>query len=240
MNDDTQQPNPKQLDPDYPQRLQEAVEKHFADKGLPPERLLQLVEFGCRLAEASQEINLTRILEPEDMAVRHFLDTFQLIQLLHKTRGPVLDIGTGGGVPGFPLAIMRRDLHIVMIDGTAKKIHCLRDWIKAMGLRNAEARHARAEIHLKAYHYPVAITRAAVKPAAMLELLQTTGPSVEQLIFMEGAAGKGRAKQVLPAARRAGYKLDMALPYRLPGLDRERFLIVFKKQLKAGFRLKKR
>ena len=160
-------------------------------------------------------------------AVRHFLDTFQLIPLLEGITGPVLDAGTGGGIPGLPLAIFRPDLEVVMIDGTAKKIVYVREWAKALGLEKAGAHHARVENHLKTFGYDALICRAAVKPATMMEILNTTGPCVKDLIFMEGAKGKETARKIAPLARSAGYALAAITSYRLPGLERERYLVTF-------------
>ncbi|MHC4945201.1 MAG: 16S rRNA (guanine(527)-N(7))-methyltransferase RsmG [Planctomycetota bacterium] len=188
------------------------------------------MKFGAWLAEASLTINLTRILDPEDMAVRHFLDSYQLLKVLKKVKDPVLDAGCGGGVPGIPLAIFRRDIRVVMVDGTAKKIRYVKEWIEALKLQNASAFAERAEEHLRKKRYHAIISRAAVKPESMFEILGSTGPVASRLIFMEGAAGKEKARQLRSQAKQAKYVFDLALPYRLPGLDKERFLICFKRR----------
>ena len=114
-----------------------------------------------------------------------------------------------------------------MIDGTDKKVRFVREVIGELGLDNTEVLHARAEEHLKGHTYQTAITRAAVKPQTMFELLETTGPAVKRIVFMEGARGKEHARDVIKPARSAGYEFGMAMPYRLPGLDKERYLLCF-------------
>ena len=213
--------------PAFQSALEAAIITAFGQGLLDPVQVKRLTAFGTWLAEASGSVNLTRILDPEGMAVRHFLDTFQLIPLLEGIPGPVLDVGTGGGIPGIPLAIFRPDLEVVMIDGTAKKIVYVREWAKALGLEKALAHHARAEVHLKTFRYEALISRAAVKSATMMEILIATGPCVKNLIFMEGAKGKETARNIAPLARRAGYALAAITPYRLPGLDKERYLVTF-------------
>jgi 16S rRNA (guanine527-N7)-methyltransferase len=215
----------------FSKRLMEAIIDLFTSPPLPRDRAELLVAFGVRLAEASRSINLTRILDPNDMAVRHFLDAYHLLTVLKGTRGPVLDVGCGGGVPGIPLAIFRKNLHLVLIDGTAKKIRYVAQWLEELRLKNAKALHARVEEHLKIHSYAAAITRAAVKPARLLEILSTTGPVVDRLIFMEGAKGEETARTVIPLAARVGYRFDLALPYRLPGMNRDRYLVCFKKSV---------
>ncbi|MFH2000369.1 MAG: 16S rRNA (guanine(527)-N(7))-methyltransferase RsmG [Planctomycetota bacterium] len=206
------------------------IEALFSPNSLPADRMQKLAAFGTALAETSQFINLTRILDPRDMAVRHFLDSCQLLQVLKNVSGPVCDIGTGGGIPGIPLAIFRRDLNVVMIDGTAKKIRFIQQCIQDLELKNASALAERAEEHLRSHRYHALINRAAIKPPALLEILAFTGPATERIIFMEGASGKEKVKSLRGPARRAGYTFDFAFPYRLPGLDNERYLICYKRR----------
>lgn len=209
--------------------LKASTEEVFKGLRLPADRVKKLVRFGVQLAAASTSTNLTRILDPRDMAVKHFLDSYQLIKVLKSVTGPVLDVGTGGGVPGVPLAIFRRDLNVVMIDGTEKKIRFVRQWIKELKLKNAQALHARLEEHLKDHGYHTLISRAAVKPAALFQMLQVIGPAVKHVVFMEGRNGTENARKVMPLARLAGYFFDLAYPYYLPGMDNERYLVCFKK-----------
>ena len=188
------------------------------------------MDYGVRLAAASSQVNLTRILDGRGMAVRHFLDTYHLLPVLKEVNGPVLDMGTGGGVPGLVLAILRKDLRVVMIDGTGKKVRFLQDWIMELKIKNATALHARVEEHLRRHRYAVGISRAAIKPAALMEYLMRTGPALKRIVFLEGSRGKEKAQEIMPLARKAGYAFDMAMPYQLPGLDRERYLVCFKRR----------
>lgn len=214
----------------YQETLTEEIVSIFSRSRLPLKRIQQLAAFGACLAETSQTLNLTRILEPRDMVIRHFLDSCQLLNVLKKVSGPICDVGTGGGIPGIPLAIFRRDLNVGMIDGRAKKIRFIEDCIQGLKLKNAFACAERAEDHLKKNKYHALLSRAALKPAAMMELLVTTGPAADKVIFMEGVKGKENIKKTQGIARKAGYVFDLAFPYRLPGLDNERFLICYKRR----------
>jgi len=183
----------------FAEKLARSLEGLFTAPPLPPDRIEKLIAFGARLSRVSREINLTRILDPEAMAVRHFLDSYQLLHVLRESRGPVVDIGSGGGVPGIPLAIFRPDLRVVLIDGTAKKVRYLADWIRELSLSNAAAFHARAEEFLRkkeAVSYAL-VTRAAVKPRSMMEILHYAGTVAEKLIFMEGEAGPETGRSVI-------------------------------------------
>jgi len=210
--------------------LREKVNEAFTPVGLPLDRVEELVTFGLELVDTSRSLNLTRILDPEGVAIRHFLDSTYLLPFLKNVKRPILDVGTGGGVPGMPLAIMRKDLRIVMLDCTRKKILFIKECIEKLGLKNARVAHEQMEEHLKSHKYHAALFRASIKPAAAMEKLTITGPSVNMLLFMEGSSGPQRAKAVRGQAKRAGYLFDKILPYKLPGMDKERYIVCFRKR----------
>lgn len=209
--------------------LEKEVMEVFKGVNLPQDRIRKLTRFGTLLVETSQTLNLTRILDPKGVAIRHFLDSSYLLPALKKVKGTVIDIGTGGGVPGIPLAIMRRDLKIVMLDGTKKKIDFINRAIQELDLKNARAVHGRMEEHLRYFQFGAGLFRASLKPEKTFEILQDTGQSLSKLVFMEGKNGPDRAKAVRQRAKRAGYKLDQIFPYRLPGMDNKRHIVCFKR-----------
>ena len=112
----------------------------------------------------NQKFNLTGIKERQDIWHKHFLDALTVLQALPANSKRVIDIGTGAGFPGVPLAIVRPDLSITVIDSTGKKIQFINHLIKELGLNNVEALHARAEelAHDKNHkgRYDVAFGRA--------------------------------------------------------------------------------
>jgi 16S rRNA (guanine527-N7)-methyltransferase len=112
------------------------------------EDLPRLGRFLAMLAHANEKMNLTAITEPDKMWERHILDSLTLMQVLSDVPegGRVLDIGTGGGLPGVPLAICMPHLSFTLLDGTAKKIQFLDEAIAALALTNAHAAQGRAEV----------------------------------------------------------------------------------------------
>lgn len=104
---------------------------------------------AAHLDQWNKKINLTAIKDPNDIALKHFIDSVALMPYIKKLnvkdRARILDIGSGGGFPGFCLKIANPDLDIVMIDSTLKKVNFLNDLIKTIGMENIEAKHIRAE-----------------------------------------------------------------------------------------------
>ena len=109
----------------------------------------QLVKFAAYyefLLEYNQKVNLTRITEPLDVAVKHFGDSFFLLKPgLIPAGARVADIGTGAGVPGIPLAIMRPGLRVVLVDSLRKRTVFLTEAVERLELANVEVVWSRAE-----------------------------------------------------------------------------------------------
>ena len=97
----------------------------------------------------NKKINLTAIKNPEEIALKHFVDSIALIPYIKKfnikDQIRILDIGSGGGFPGFCLKIINPALDIVMIDSAMKKVNFLKDLIRTTGIEKIEAKHIRAE-----------------------------------------------------------------------------------------------
>jgi len=212
----------------YRFELDAAVGVAFGSQPISEDARRLLVSFGVLLAERARLFNLTRLTAPRDMAVLHFLDSFHAARVLGPDPGTVIDIGTGPGVPGIPLAILRPEIPVTLIDGTAKKARFVAECIAALGLKNAKALHARAEEYLRKRRYGTGLLRASVKPARMMEILEAAGFPLERVVFMLGSDGDVVARTLNPL----GYEPAFLEKYRLPGVRKDRFLAGFKRMRK--------
>lgn len=109
----------------------------------------QLEQFE-RLAPLYQEwntkVNVISRQDIDNLEIRHILHSLAIAKVFQFNSGArILDLGTGGGFPGIPLAILMPDVSFTLIDGTGKKIMVVREIAQALGLRNVTARHSRAE-----------------------------------------------------------------------------------------------
>ena len=97
------------------------------------------------LLAANERMNLTRIVDRADAEVRHVADALTLLPLLPKGPHRLADVGSGGGVPGLPLAVARPDASVTLIESVGKKADFLREAAAELGLRNVAVFRGRAE-----------------------------------------------------------------------------------------------
>lgn len=166
--------------------------------------IARLGDYLARLLAMNELVNLTRITDPAEVWTRHALDALSLLPHLADlpAGARVLDVGSGGGVPGIPLAIARPDLRVSLLEATEKKAAFLRAVAEAMGLAQVDVITGRAEqlatTPLRGRYD--AVTARAV--AAIEALLPWTAPfarSGGRLLFIKGE----RAAQELEQAKRA-------------------------------------
>lgn len=113
-------------------------------------------------------MNLTAIRDRDEMVTGHILDSLSARPLLRGRR--VLDIGTGAGFPGLPLAIVEPERQFTLLDSNNKKVQFVRHAAGLLGLDNVEAVHARTEDYAPGYRFDTVIARAVATIARLLEL----------------------------------------------------------------------
>jgi 16S rRNA (guanine527-N7)-methyltransferase len=165
--------------------LEEIVEQTLGDaiRAANPElgsgQVDRLVAWRDLMFEINQKINLTAIRDRELMGQRLVLESLRLVDPLRQAIGldrdpRVLDLGTGGGVPGVVLAIAFPDIPFVLLDATGKKLAAVASMAKDLGLRNVETLHARGEdaAHDTAWRssFTVVTARAVSSIPALIEL----------------------------------------------------------------------
>ncbi len=123
------------------------------------------------LVEQNKVMNLTAITDPDEIVIKHFIDSISLISAINPEKGAkILDLGTGAGFPGIPLLITRPDIDLTMVDSTAKKLAYVAATVEKLGLE-AETLHARAEEAGKSAKYREQYNMVCSRAVAALNVL---------------------------------------------------------------------
>jgi 16S rRNA (guanine527-N7)-methyltransferase len=210
--------------------LDEATWKARLDSGanelgvdLDESQLELLWRYGHMLRERNQHVNLTSIVSWEGILTLHMLDSLSVAKYLGDARR-LIDVGTGGGFPGIPLAVACPQRDFTLIDGTQKKIRFVNEAIQSLDIRNARALAERAENYSGKKNFDAVIVRAVGALAAILE-------EAGKLLAPEGRllAMKGRRNDEEIAALPPGWNAQVHT-LRVPGLDAERHLVILNRR----------
>lgn len=110
----------------------------------------KLVTYLQAVREHTQKVNLTTIIEPEEMVIKHVCDALSLMRFEELNRAcNVLDVGTGAGFPGVPLAIMLPKTKFVLLDAVRKRLDFIKSMCQKLNIGNVVTQHARAEDFVK-------------------------------------------------------------------------------------------
>jgi len=145
------------------------------DLSLPAGALPRLARYLDLLLEANEQTNLTAVRDRDAAWGRLIIDSLTVLPGLDMLEpgSSVMDIGTGGGMPGIPLAIARPTLHLTLLESTGKKVRWLEHFLESLALENVTAMQQRAEAlgHDSAHreHYDAAVSRAIGSMSAVLE-----------------------------------------------------------------------
>lgn len=133
-----------------------------------PGRAAAFNRYAEMLRERNEKINLTAITEPEEVKVKHFLDSCSAAELL-PGGASVLDIGSGAGFPGLPLKIVRPDLTVTLLDSVNKKVAFVSDVVAELKLSGVTAVHARIEDFPHKGEYDAVVSRAVAELSTLAE-----------------------------------------------------------------------
>lgn len=178
----------------------------------------QLLAYLALLVKWNRAYNLTAISDPLDMVALHLLDSLSIIPWL--TGECFIDVGTGPGLPGIPLAIALPDRHFTLLDSNGKRVRFLFQVRTSLGLGNVSEVQSRAESYSPPRLFDGVISRA-------YSALDTMIASTAHLLAPGGHffAMKGRLPSEELSALAKPYIVTGAHPLQVPGIDGERHLI---------------
>ncbi|TXH93477.1 MAG: 16S rRNA (guanine(527)-N(7))-methyltransferase RsmG [Rheinheimera sp.] len=183
-------------------------------------QLQQLVQYVQLLDKWNSAYNLTSVRDPNEMLVKHIMDSLVVAPHLHGQR--IIDVGTGPGLPGVPLAICCPDKEFTLLDSLGKRIRFLNQVKLQLGLKNIQPVQSRVEEHHE--KYDSVISRAFASLADMLHWCQHLPVANGQFLAMKGA----QAQEEI-AALPDFVKVVGNVELTVPELVGQRYLLVLEK-----------
>ncbi len=187
-----------------------------------------LQQYLDELEKWNRAYNLTAIRDRDEMVVRHVLDSLAVLPTfapdLERSELRLLDVGSGGGMPGLLLAIVRPHWRVTVLDGNGKKARFLRHAVRALALSNVEVAEARVEDWQSPQPFDFIISRAF---AALADFVSLSG----HLLAADGRwlAMKGKVAPAELEALPEGLVIEAIHPLEVPGLHEARSLVVVRR-----------
>jgi len=178
----------------------------------------KFVTFLRLLEKWNRITNLTAIRDPLEMVNRHILDSLAVLPFL--TRGSLLDVGSGAGLPGLPIAVASPGLDVTLLDSNAKKLRFVRQAVAELGLKNVQVVQARMQEYQPGRSFDMVISRAVANLDQLYrQTVHLLGPG-GRMLFMKGAVPEQEIHAL--KGNHAGLHIERL---NIPGLAAERHLL---------------
>ena len=189
---------------------------------LEPPAVEQLLQFAEEMLAWNRRINLTAITDPQQVVIQHLLDSLSALPYVHSER--LLDVGSGGGLPGLVLSIARPQLQVVSVDSRQKKISFQRHAARSLGLNNFQASAQRVEQLQPQEPFGQIISRAFASLADFVELAGRHLATGGEMLAMKGKLPSAEQAEV-PCA----WQVVKMERLHVPGMQAQRHMAVLQK-----------
>lgn len=200
------------------------------------EQIEQFFDYMELLIEWNEKMNLTAITEPEEIILKHFIDSITILKEI-EDGSKIVDVGTGAGFPGIPLSIMNPTLKVTLVDSLNKRLIFLQEVVDKLKLKNVEIIHARAEEfgQNKKYResFDISTSRAVANLSTLSEYLIPLVKVGGKVISMKAAEAQEEINQAKKAIQVLGGTIEKIDEFNLPESDIGRTVIVIKKEEKT-------
>lgn len=204
------------------------------------EQTEKFLKFMDELRKWNRVINLSGITDTDQIITKHFVDSLTVLRYVDPYK-KMIDIGTGAGFPGIPLAIADSSLNVDLLDSREKRIHFVRYVIRKLGLDNAEAYTGRAEDENNGITrgvYDFAVSRAYGNIKLILDTIPGYIKPGGGLIVMKGEKGSSELDKIRESTG-YGLKVEDISELTLPFSSYKRVIVLLRKQKKDSDILKR-
>jgi 16S rRNA (guanine527-N7)-methyltransferase len=211
-----------------PAELRAALAWAFDGEEIAPAVLEQFARHALMMLEANRVVNLTAVVEPREVAAKHYLDSWRVTRQVPLVGRRVLDLGSGAGFPGIPIAMTEPEVHVTLLDSTQKRVNFLSECIVKLGLKNVTAVWDRAEEHLARNNYDVVLMRAVSSVRENVRTLRKVRHSHKDLVMLKGPSWSREVRAGEREAERLGFRLDTVWEHKLPEEMGARAILVYR------------
>lgn len=201
-------------------KLQNLLSK--TDVNVPIEQQQQLITLVNLLVKWNKAYNLTSVRDPNEMLVKHIMDSIVVSPHLEGKR--LIDVGTGPGLPGLPLAILNPDKHFVLLDSLGKRLRFIRQAVLELGLKNVEFVQSRVEEYLPEEKFDIVLSRAFASLTDMLFWCEHLPNDNGHFLALKGQLPDQELKTLDPK-----FKFIESVQLSVPNLTGERCLVKIEK-----------
>lgn len=198
----------------------------------------QFILYMRLLQEWNEKINLTAITEDEEVIKKHFIDCIKAFKSnAVKNARTIIDVGTGAGFPGLPIAIMNPDVKVTLLDSLNKRVNFLNTVVSTLGLKNVITIHSRAEDGARKpelrERFDVATSRAVANMAVLSEFCLPYVKLNGYFVALKGPAIDDELKDGQKAINTLGGKLENILEVNIEESDLKHNIVEVKKVSKC-------
>ena len=195
-------------------------------------QLKQFYNYMNLLIEWNKKVNLTAITEPDEIILKHFVDSLTISKYISDGT-KVVDVGTGAGFPGIPLKIVRQDVDITLLDSLQKRINFLDEVINELDLEKITTIHSRVEDFGKDKKYrekfDIATSRAVANLSTLSEYLLPLVKVGGKVISMKGSLIQEELENSKNAIKILGGQIEKVDEFDLPNSDISRNIVLIDK-----------
>lgn len=208
--------------------LRAAMAWAFEAEEIAPPVLELFAKHALLMLEHNRFVNLTAVVDPKEVAAKHYLDSWRVTTRVPLYGKTVLDLGSGAGFPGIPVAIGAHDTRVTLLDSTQKRVNFMQSCVETLALKNVKTVWARAEDHLARNQYDVVLVRAVSSVRENVRLLRKVRHSHKDLVMLKGPSWSREVRAGEREAERLGFKLDTVMEHTLPGEMGARAILVYR------------
>lgn len=191
-----------------------------------------LTTFGMELLRWNERVNLTRIVAPRDVVIRHFMDSLACARAFDAPPPSLADLGTGAGFPGIPLKLVWPELRLTLNDSVGKKTAFLEHIVRVLDLRDVVVVTSRAEAMGRDPAHRGRYAGVTARAVAALDVLSEYALPLcavgGRFVAPKGGDGAAEAERASRAVGRLGGRIGAVLPVELPDVEPRTLVIIDK------------